>query len=120
MATIVNAGGGSTVTMLASLTSVQTSSTAISGTESWQKYDAIYFECFMHYFEESNKAVITNLILTNNVPIGERYNPIRVSGSGGDSSEINIFCYFSENVINIYKDVQKYDVVKLNIYGVKF
>lgn len=120
MATIIQAGSGSTVTKLASLTSVPTSDTAISGTENWKKYDAIYFECIMHYSDANNKAIFTNLILTNNVTTEENYCPIRVSDAGAGNAEINIHCRFSENVININKYTKIYDIVKLNIYGVNF
>ena len=118
MANIICAGGASTVTMLASLTNVQTSNTAISGTNNWKKYDAIYLECTMHFLDANTKAILTNLILTNNVLIGEKYFPIRTFG--GNNAELGIRCIFSENVINISKDVHIYDVVKLNIYGVNF
>lgn len=120
MATIINTGSGAKVTMLASLTSVPTSITAISGTENWKKYDAIYFECVMHYKDAKSKAIFTNLILTNNISIGDRYQPIRVSGADGSSSEANIFCYFSENVLSAYKIDGNYGITKLNIYGVDF
>lgn len=121
MATIINMCGGSiSPVLLASVTSMPTSSTAISGTETWKKYDAIYFECFIHYSKTSDKSVLTNLILTNNVSAEDRYQIVRVSASDGSGSEINVHCYFSENAINIYKNAGVYDVVKLNIYGVMF
>lgn len=106
-----------TVNLLASLTSIPTSSTAVSGTENWKSYDAIYFECFMHYSGASDKSVFTNLILTDCVSVGDRYQILRAYGTAG---ELDAHCYFSENVINVYKNVRAYDVTKLNIYGVKF
>lgn len=121
MATIINMGSGSiTPVLLASLTNIPESSTAITGTENWKKYDAIYFECFLHYLSASDKSVFTNLILTINVSIGDRYAPIRLSSASGQSSEANVFCVFSENVLSIYKKTHTYDVTKLNIYGVNF
>ena len=122
MANIINMGGGSSYpVLLASVTSVPTSATAISGTETWKKYDAIYFECFMHYKNASDKSVNTNLILTKNVSSGDTYQLIRVTTSSGDGSELNIRGYFSENVLRAYKVVHGgYDVTKLNIYGVNF
>ena len=121
MATIINMGAGSiTQVLLASLTDVPTSSTAISGTESWKKYDAIYFECVMNYTSTSDTSVFTKLILTNNVLLGYRYQPIRVSGSDDKANEVNIQCYFSENVLSIRKSGKGYGVTKLNIYGVNF
>lgn len=124
MATLTSVGGGSgdtfKATLLASLTSIPTSNTAISGTENWQKYDAIYFDCLMHYSAVSNVSVFTNLILTNTVSIGVNYEPIRVIGSGGGNNEVNIDCYFSENEINLHKEFSTYDITKLNIYGVNF
>lgn len=120
MATIIHACGGSTVNLLASLTSVPTTATAVSGAEKWKEYDAIYFECFINDANTSDKAVFTNLILTNNVSIGDKYQPIRVSGSDGSSNQVNIYCNFSENVISINKTIEGYSVTKLNIYGVDF
>ena len=121
MATIINTGGGySSPTLLASLTNVPTSSTAISGTNNWKNYDAIYFECFMHFKNTSDKSVFTNLILTNTVSIGDRYQPIRVGSTNGEANEVGIHCYFSENALNINKITYTYDVTKLNIYGVNF
>lgn len=121
MANIINMSAGSLPpVLLASITPVPTSSTAISGTETWKKYDAIYFECFMHYKDASAKSIFTNLILTNNVSVGDRYQPIRVGGADGSSNEANIFCYFSENILSTYKVVSGYGITKLNIYGVNF
>lgn len=123
MATIINMGmGGGSISpvLLASLTNVPTSSTPISGTENWKKYDAIYFECFMNYKNTTDKSVITNLILTKIVSIGDRYQPIRVSSSDGTANEVNIHCYFSENALSIHKSVKGYSITKLNIYGVNF
>lgn len=118
MATIINMGGGSiSPVLLASVTDVPTSSTAISGTENWKKYDAIYFECFMHYSGASDKSIFTSLILTDCVSLGDRYQLLRVYGTGG---ELNAFCSFLENVINISKNVKTYGITKLNIYGVRF
>lgn len=119
MATIIQAGGGPTVTQLASLTSVPTSNTAISGTENWKKYDAIYFECTIHYSEASNTAIFTNSILTHNVSIGSKYQPFHIL-YGNMDRYIYVLCYFSENALNVYKEMKNYDVVKLNIYGVNF
>lgn len=119
MATIINMSNGSIIQVLASLTNVPTSITAISGTDSWKKYDAIYFECLMHYTKSSDKSIFTNLILTNNVSIGDQYLPIRVTGTDSPSY-LNVYAYFSENVLSIYKYVSSYDVMKLNIYGVNF
>lgn len=121
MANIINMGGGSiSPVLLASLTNVPTSSTAVSGTENWKKYDAIYFECVMHYKDANSKSIFTNLILTNTVSIGDRYQPIRVSGADGSSSEVNVQCVFAENALSIRKSVSSYDITKLNIYGVNF
>lgn len=120
MATIVSAGGGAVVTRLASLTNIPKTSTAVSGTENWKKYDAIYFECFMHYSGANETAVFTNLILTTCVSLGDRYQPIRVSTSSGNGAELDIYCNFSENKINMSKDSKAFDLSKLEIYGVNF
>lgn len=120
MANIINMGGGSfSPVLLASLTTVPTSSTAISGTENWKKYDVIYFECTIHYSVASDKAIFTNAILTHNVTIGGRYQPFRIIYGNMDRS-LYVLCYFSENALKVYKETKSYDVVKLNIYGVKF
>lgn len=118
MATIIHACGGSTVNLLASLTSVPTSSTAISGTESWKKYDAIYYEFYISRVSK-NPSIFTNLILTKVVSLENEYFPLRVT-STNSSDYININCFFSENAIKMNKGNQKYDVTKVNIYGVKF
>ena len=121
MATIINTGAGSIPpVLLASLTNVPTSSTEVSGTENWKKFDAIYFECFMNYGNTSDNAILTNLILTNNISIGAIYQPLRISGSDGASKQMNIRCIFSENVISISTSIYGYHVTKLNVYGVNF
>lgn len=111
-----------TVNLLASLTSLPElpSITEIGGTEDWKKYDAIYFECLIHYTKADDKAVFTNLLLTHNVSIGDSYQPILVTYGSENGGYVSIRCYFSENVIGMGKEMNVYDVVKLNIYGVKF
>ena len=119
MANIINMGAGSiSPVLLASVTNVPTSSTAVSGTENWKKYDAIYFECFMHFTKATDKAIFTNLILTDVVSPGERYFPLRTIGWNGD--EAGVVCVFSENEIMMNKTNKNYDVTKVNIYGVDF
>ena len=121
MANIINMGGGSiSPVLLASLTSVPTSGTAISGTETWKKYDAIYFECFVHFTRADDKAIFTNLILTDVVSPGERYFPLRTVSISGAGDEASVVCVFSENGITLNKVTKNYDVTKVNIYGADF
>ena len=121
MATIINMGGGSvSPVLLASVTSVPTSSMAISGTENWKKYDAIYYECFIHFTRADDKAIFTNLILTEIVSPGERYFPLRTVSISGAGDEASVVCVFSENGIMMNKVTKNYDVTKVNIYGVDF
>lgn len=121
MATIINMSGGSIYpVLLASVTNVSTSSTAISGTENWKKYDAIYYECFVHFHNPDDKAIFTHLILTNNISLGGRYFLLRTNSPNASGDEINLISVFSENVIKMNKANKVYDVTKLNIYGVNF
>ena len=112
-------GGYNSLTLLASLTSVPTSSTAISGTENWEKYDAIYFVIKMHFSDKDDVSSFTNLILTKNVVIGDRYSVLR-QPSLGNSWEANVLCWFYDDRIEMLKKVNNYDVLSVNIYGVDF
>ena len=119
MANIINMGGGAiSPVLLASVTNVPTSSTAISGTENWKKYDAIYFECFIHFSKTTDKAIFTNLIFTDIVSPEEKYLQLRAVGFSGD--EATVVCVFPENGIMMNKVNKNYDVTKVNIYGVNF
>lgn len=121
MATIINMGGGSIYpVLLASLTSIPTSSTAVSGTENWKKYDAIYFDIKMHFTENNDFSSFTNLILTKNVGIGDRYGCLRQNTATGSGGEANIFCWFYNDQIKMSKKVYIYDIIRVNIYGVHF
>lgn len=121
MANIINMSNGSiTQVLLASLTSIPTSSTAVSGTTNWKKFDAIYFVTKMHYKEAKDVSTFTNLIFTKNVVIGDSYNAFRASTSNGEAWEANLNCWFFNDQIKISKKVYYYDILSVSIYGVNF
>lgn len=121
MPTIVHgSGGGITSTLLASLTSVPSSSTAVSGTENWKNYDAIYIECFMHYETNSDISVFTNIYIADSVSLGTRYQIFRSSSAISSGNNANAFVYFTDTAISVYKTISVYEVTKINIYGINF
>lgn len=121
MANIINMSNGSiTQVLLASLTNIPTSSTAVSGTTNWKKFDAIYFVTKMHYKEVNDVASFTNLVFTKNVVIGDTYSVSRVSTSNGQAWETNLNCWFFNDQIKVSKKVYVYDITRVDIYGVNF
>ena len=121
MATIINMSGGSiSPVLLASVTSVPTSSTEIAGTENWKKYGAIYFVVKMHYNDKDNVVSFTNLILTKSVVNGVKYCVVRQS-SASNNAEAGLSCLFYDDQIKILKNViPGYDIMGVDIYGVNF
>ena len=121
MANIISMGTGSvSPVLLATLTNIPTSSTAVSGTTNWRKFDAIYFVTKIHYKEVTSVTIFTNLIFTKNVVIGDSYTACRVDTSNGEAWEANLNCWFFNDQIKISKKVYQYDIIRVDIYGVNF
>ena len=73
----------------------------------------------MHFSNKDDVSSFTNLILTKNVVIGDRYSVLR-QNSSGSSWEANVLCWFYDDRIEMLKVVNNYNVLSVNIYGVNF
>lgn len=121
MATVINAGmGGMICTLLASMDTVSSGSTLVSGTSEWKSYDAIFYtykgidrqsQTYTYTAFHIVNAVkdITDPILLNHYfrtsPSTEGIPSVKYSDSG-----ISVI-----NTTNAY-----YDMSNLKIYGINF
>lgn len=110
MSTIVHTGGGAKVTMLASLTSIPTSSTAVSGAEKWKEYDAIlYITQF-----SVNGTYIEGINFTKDITAGESH----VGVSYGSQCDVTVT--YGGNSLSVKKMENGVTLSTLKIYGINF
>ena len=119
MATIVNTGGGITVTKLASLTSIPKTETAVSGTENWIKYNAFYF--VMRFNLASTTSVFTSVVFSHEAVTAYKYNLCRQMGQNNDQQAHVIALFADSSSIKMWKSaIGDYDVTRIDIYGINF
>lgn len=114
MATIINAGGGYNSTLLASLTNIPTTATAVSGTENWKKYDAIYFEILL---SSGTNYYFTSVIFTSMITKGIEYLPTDTPAE----SNLSVTYRDTGMTIKAWNSAgTDYYITSVKIYGINF